>query len=79
MAIGMMVMQYPFCRILYFASGRNFAASVTCDTLLFLTLAFICEAEPTTVPRSGDDFRPLPAGENVKGDLMRPVIKRLVF
>jgi len=43
LAVCLMVLQYPLCRILFFASGRNFAASVICDTLLFLTLAFICE------------------------------------
>jgi DNA-binding CsgD family transcriptional regulator len=48
-----MVIQYPFCRILFFASGGNFAASVACDTLLFLILAFICESE------SGDLIRPV--------------------
>jgi hypothetical protein len=45
LAVSIMVLQYPFCRVLFFASGGNFAASVVCDTLLFLALAFICEAE----------------------------------
>ncbi|GMO52154.1 MAG: hypothetical protein Pg6C_17560 [Treponemataceae bacterium] len=46
LSAGIMALQYPFCRILFFASGGNFAASVAGDTVLFLTLAFICEAEP---------------------------------
>jgi DNA-binding CsgD family transcriptional regulator len=50
LAIGIMVLQYPFCRILFFASGGNFAASVICDTLLFLTIAFICENDDLIRP-----------------------------
>jgi DNA-binding CsgD family transcriptional regulator len=46
LAIGIMILSYPFSRILFFASGGNFAASAVCTTLFFLTLAFICEAEP---------------------------------
>jgi|GEM_PF-1493938 len=53
LAIGIMAGQYPVCRILFFASGRNFTASVACDTLLFLTLAFICETE--TANKSNKD------------------------
>jgi len=65
LAVSIMVLQYPFCRILFFASGRNFAASVVCDTLLFLTLAFICEAEPD--------------GKSNAGGLLRTVISALYF
>jgi DNA-binding CsgD family transcriptional regulator len=71
LAVGMMVLQYPFCRILFFAGGRNFAANVTCDTLLFLTLAFICETEPANKD-SGTD-------SSTGGDLIRPVISALYF
>jgi DNA-binding CsgD family transcriptional regulator len=56
---------------LFFASNRNFAASIICDTLLFFTLAFICEEEssrkdPGTNSSSG-------------GGLIRPVISALYF
>jgi DNA-binding CsgD family transcriptional regulator len=53
LAISIMVLQYPFCRVLFFASGGNFAASIACDTILLLTLAYICETE------SGDLIRPV--------------------
>jgi DNA-binding CsgD family transcriptional regulator len=65
LAISIMALQYPFCRILFFASGRNFAASVICDTLLFLTLAFICETEP--------------ADKSSASGLLRTVISALYF
>jgi DNA-binding CsgD family transcriptional regulator len=65
LAVCIMVLQYPFCRILFFASGGNFAASVTCDTLLFLTLAFICEIENSNA--------------NNGGGLLRTVISTLYF
>jgi hypothetical protein len=48
-----MIIRYPFCRVLFFSIGVIFAASVACDTLLFLILAFICESE------SGDLIRPV--------------------
>jgi DNA-binding CsgD family transcriptional regulator len=63
MAICIMVLQYPLCRILFFASGSNFAVSVVCDTILFLCLAYICEGE----------------ADNGAGDLTRPVISALYF
>jgi DNA-binding CsgD family transcriptional regulator len=47
LVIGIMILWYPFNRILFFASDGNFTAGVVCNTLLFLTLAFICEAEPS--------------------------------
>jgi DNA-binding CsgD family transcriptional regulator len=50
LAIAIMVLQYPFCRILFFANGGNFAASVIGDTLLFLTIAFICENDDLIRP-----------------------------
>jgi DNA-binding CsgD family transcriptional regulator len=59
LAIGIMALQYPFCRILFFSSGRNFAANIACDTLLFLSLAFICEAEPKSNAAGGDLVRPV--------------------
>jgi DNA-binding CsgD family transcriptional regulator len=62
-----MLLQYPFCRILFFASGGNFAASVAGDTVLFLTLAFICEAEPAQ------------ADSHAGGDLIKPLISALYF
>jgi DNA-binding CsgD family transcriptional regulator len=71
LAIGIMVLQYPFCRILFFASNRNFAASITCDTLLFFTLAFICEAESSNKDSGTDSSK--------GGDLIRPVISALYF
>jgi DNA-binding CsgD family transcriptional regulator len=66
-----MTLQYPFCRVLFFASGGNFAASVACDTVLFLTLAIICETEPAP----GGSGAAFPAG----GDLLRPLISALYF
>jgi DNA-binding CsgD family transcriptional regulator len=68
LAIVIMALQYPFCRILFVASGGNFAASVAGDTALFLTLAFICETEPAPGAAS-------PAG----GDLIQPLISALYF
>ena len=65
LAISIMALQYPFCRILFFASGRNFTVSVICDTLLFLTLAFICETEP--------------AGKSNGSGLLRTIISALYF
>jgi DNA-binding CsgD family transcriptional regulator len=56
---------------LFFASGGNFAASVACDTVLFLTLALICEAEPA--PGSSSAASP------VGGDVLRPLISALYF
>jgi DNA-binding CsgD family transcriptional regulator len=47
LAIGIMILWYPFNRILFFASAGNFAVGVVCNTLFFLTLAFICEVEPS--------------------------------
>jgi DNA-binding CsgD family transcriptional regulator len=71
LAAAVMVLQYPFCRVLFFASGGNFAASVACDTVLFLTLALICEAEPAP----GSSGAASPAG----GDVLRPLISALYF
>jgi DNA-binding CsgD family transcriptional regulator len=71
LAIGIMALQYPLCRILFFSSGGNFAVSVAGDTVLFLTLAFICEAEPA--PGAGGAASP--SG----GDLLRPLISALYF
>jgi DNA-binding CsgD family transcriptional regulator len=65
LSIGIMALQYPFCRILFFAGGGSFAASVAADTALFLTLAFICEAEP--------------APSHTGGDLIKPLISALYF
>jgi DNA-binding CsgD family transcriptional regulator len=70
LAVGIMLLQYPFCRVLFFSSGGNFAASVACDTVLFLTLALICEAEPDPGISGAS-----PAG----GDLLRPLISALYF
>jgi DNA-binding CsgD family transcriptional regulator len=56
---------------LFFASGGNFAASVACDTVLFLTLALICEAEPAP----GISGAASPTG----GDVPRPLISALYF
>jgi hypothetical protein len=67
----MMALQYPFCRVLFFASGGNFAASVAGDTVLFLTLAFICETEPAQGAAGADSH----AG----GDLIKPLISALYF
>ena len=65
LAICIMVLQYPFCRILFFASGGNFATSVIYDTLLFLTLAFICETDISS--------------KNNNGGLLKTVISALYF
>jgi DNA-binding CsgD family transcriptional regulator len=66
-----MVLQYPFCRILFFASGGNFAVSIAGDTVLFLTLALICEAEPAP----GVSGAASPAG----GGVLRPLVSALYF
>lgn len=71
MAVCVMGIQYPFCRVLFFASGGNFAVSVVCDTVLFLTLAFICEGETSREPPGN--------GGGARGDLARPVISALHF
>jgi DNA-binding CsgD family transcriptional regulator len=71
LAVAIMVLQYPFCRVLFFASGGNFAASVACDTVLFLTLALICEQEPA--PGSSG------AASLAGGDVLRPLISALYF
>ncbi|MDR0429181.1 MAG: hypothetical protein LBH58_01720 [Tannerellaceae bacterium] len=74
-AIGIMVVLYPFHRILFFTSGGNFAASAVCNTLLCLTLAFICEAEPTGgIPGKAS---PAAGRSGQFGDFMRPVISAL--
>jgi DNA-binding CsgD family transcriptional regulator len=54
---------------LFFAGGGNFAASVACDTVLFLTLALICETEPA----------PGSSGSLAGGDVLRPLISALYF
>jgi DNA-binding CsgD family transcriptional regulator len=66
-----MALQYPFCRILFFASGGNFAVSVAGDTVLFLTLAFICETEPGQGASGAD--------AHAGGDLIKPLISALYF
>jgi DNA-binding CsgD family transcriptional regulator len=71
LSIGIMALQYPFCRILFFASGGNFAASVAADTVLFLTLAFICETEPAPGVSS--------TASHAGGDLIKPLISALYF
>jgi len=71
LAVGIIALQYPFCRVIFFASGRNFAANIVCDTLLFLTLAFICEAESSN-KNPGTNF-------TTKGDLIRPLVSALYF
>jgi DNA-binding CsgD family transcriptional regulator len=71
LAVGIMIVQYPFCRILFFVSGGNFAASVTCDTLLFLALAFICEAEPVEETADKNSI--------LVENLIRPIISALYF
>jgi DNA-binding CsgD family transcriptional regulator len=71
LALIIMIVQYPFCRILFFASGNNFVANVVCDTLLFLTLAFICEGE---LVRNNPEADSPPVG-----DLVRPVISAFYF
>jgi DNA-binding CsgD family transcriptional regulator len=65
LAIGIMVMQFPCSRILYFASGGNIAVSIASDITLFLTLAFICEIEP--------------ANKGSGSGLLRTVISALYF
>lgn len=69
LAICIMVLQFPLCRVLFFASSRNFAVSVIFDTALFLTLALICAPEPA---------EKIPGGNASAGSgLMRPVISAL--
>jgi DNA-binding CsgD family transcriptional regulator len=75
LAIGIMVLLYPFHRILFFVSGGSFAAGTVCNTLLCLTLAFICEAEPTG--GSPGKASPAEGGSGKFGDFMRPVISAL--
>ncbi len=57
--LRLVALQYPLCRVLFFASGRNFAASVVCDTVLFLCLACICKGESAASPAGGDVMRPV--------------------
>jgi DNA-binding CsgD family transcriptional regulator len=71
LAVAIIALQYPFCRVIFFASNRNFAVNIACDTLLFLTLAFICEAEPVS---KGSD-----TNSSSGGDLIRPLISALYF
>jgi DNA-binding CsgD family transcriptional regulator len=71
LSISLMTLQYPFCRILFFSSDGNFAVSVAGDTVLFLTLAFICEAE-SAPGVSGTD-------SHAGGDFLRPLISALYF
>jgi len=78
LVVGIMALQYPFCRILFFASGGNFAASVAGDTVLFLTLAFICESEPIQNV-SGAALPDKSAESPGGGDLMQPLISALYF
>jgi len=65
LVIGIIILQYPFSKILFLASGKSFAASISCDTLLFLILAFICGTEPvsknsnTNFPTMGNFIRVL--------------------
>jgi DNA-binding CsgD family transcriptional regulator len=68
LAIVIMILHYPVFRILFFEIRSNFAASVANDTVLLLTLAFICEAEPA-----------LGAASSARGDLLRPLISALYF
>jgi DNA-binding CsgD family transcriptional regulator len=49
-AIGIMALQYPFHRILFFASGGNFILCAVCDSVLFLGLAFMCEDDSIVRP-----------------------------
>ena len=53
LAIGIMILTYPIHRWLFFVSGGNFALSAISETILFLSLAFLCETE------QGDFIRPL--------------------
>jgi DNA-binding CsgD family transcriptional regulator len=71
LAICLMVIEFPFCRILFFASGGNFSATVTVDTALFLIIAFICQSES----QNKDSKKPTP----IEGGLLRPVISALHF
>jgi DNA-binding CsgD family transcriptional regulator len=75
LAVCIMVLLYPFHRILFFASSGNFAASVVCNTLFFLTLAFICETEASG--GSPGQASPVADGSGKFGDFMRPVISAL--
>jgi len=40
-----MALEFPLCRILFFASGGNVAATIIFDTVLFFVLAFLCKPE----------------------------------
>jgi DNA-binding CsgD family transcriptional regulator len=62
-AIGVIILQYPICRILFFASNRNFVASVAADTIIFLILGYLCRGES----KDNDDF----------GDLTRPIVSAI--
>jgi len=68
-AIVVMVLQYPTSRVLFFASSGNGTVCIIWDTILFLTLAFVCETE------LANDT----SGAPVRGDLLRPVISALHF
>jgi DNA-binding CsgD family transcriptional regulator len=75
LSIGIMVLLYPFHRILFFASGGNFVASAVSNTLLCLTLAIICEGEPTV--ESPGKISPAADSSGKFGDFMYPVISAL--
>ncbi|MCL2008848.1 MAG: helix-turn-helix transcriptional regulator [Treponema sp.] len=53
LAIIIMILQYPLCRILFLSSGGILMVRIACDTLLFFTLGFLYKDE------NGDLFRPL--------------------
>ena len=53
LAVIIIILQYPICRILFLSSGGILMVRIICDTLLFLTLGFIYKDE------NGDLFRPV--------------------
>jgi DNA-binding CsgD family transcriptional regulator len=66
-AICVMVISSTLSRFLYFTSGRNFAASMICDLVLILSLAFFCKGESVS------------GNEKKNGELLKPVISALYF
>ncbi len=68
MAVGIMVLQYPLGRISFFASGGFWIVKIVVDTVLLLTLAYICEGE-----RSHEDEAAS------RRELARPLISAVYF
>jgi DNA-binding CsgD family transcriptional regulator len=57
--ILVMALQYPFCRLAYFLSGKSFAFSVICDIVIFAACALVCgteEGESNEKSKNGNKY-----------------------